>query len=127
MAEAIERDPSLADPGNPEALRRLNVAIDDLAEEHRTRLELEALLRSQARQRSVVSDPLSDLAKALDPASDQDTLWKLIRSADSDVALAAAGNPSTPSWVLRRMLRDSDNPTLRQAIAASLDTREDAE
>jgi hypothetical protein len=125
MADAINRDPTLANPNDPATLKRLNAAIEELAVEYQTRVELEALMAAQRPEVSP-ANANSDLTRALDPQSDADSLWKLIRSEDVAVAIAAAQNPSTPSWVLRRMVRETHDPELKSAINAVLALRPDA-
>lgn len=126
MAEAINRDPTLANPSDPAALRRLNEAVDELAIEWTTRIELEQLMALQDNNPAAAADPNSDLGRASNPETDQDSLWKLLRSEDTAVAVAAARNPSAPAWALRRTARETQNETLKgvleEVIAARADT-----
>jgi hypothetical protein len=117
IAEAILRDPTLADPSDPDALRRLNAAIEELIVERRTRSELEVVLALQGvGAADGEPDPGSDLSLAADPTTDGDTLWRLIRSDDLMVAVAAARNPNLPLWVARRTLWESENEALQAVV-----------
>lgn len=124
MAEAINRDPTLANPSDPETLKRLNQVMDDLAVEYRTRAELESLMAMQSGENASNAAPGSDLARAADPSTDADGLWKLIRSDDLGVALAAARNPSLPGWVARRTLRETTSPELKATLTEVLGNQE---
>jgi len=125
MAEAINRDPTLANPSDPETLKRLNQVMDDLAVEHQTRAELESLMALQQGSSGALAAPGSYLARAADPAADGDTLWKLIRSEDLSVAIAAAKNPSLPGWVARRTLRETSNEQLRSVLQEVVDNQQE--